>query len=313
MFRLHFKLHIQPHNATMGLLHVRSLTLSIQGHYYVQSRVVTTFLEALKMRADTYTYHAVIDGPAITVNSDLTDKPSKGPGLEDVSVCARCSEEIFSPVTWAHLRGDTLAPPIPNVDSDTSDYHIMNDLDFVVRMFNAGQNPRKRGPMVDFKIPAKDLLKSSQESCGFCKLLVRLDRHGRLPAQPDETSVLRLQAFWPEKVNGSIYPMMLEVGLHPSVSGGGEAWPLTFFDERGRYVVRLLRVRSLRAQGRYRFCHQMQMLRTLTKFGSLCCSRPRNGLKIANVHIMSAHEVRTRGLLHGYWICYISGTRKGCI
>lgn len=109
----------------------------------------------------------------------------------------------------------------------------MDDLDFVVKMYNAGENPKKRGPMVDFKIPAKDILKSSQESCGFCTLLVKLDGHGTLPADDDKTKVLRLQAFWPEKVNGSMLPMILEVGLHPDISGGGEVYPLTFFDERG--------------------------------------------------------------------------------
>ena len=191
------------------------------------------------MRRDTRTFQAVLGGPAITLDPDLANKPSSGPSPKNVSVCARCSEITFSSTTWAHLRGDTLDPPIPDVDGDKSDYHIMNDPDFVVKMFNAGENPKKRGPMVDFKIPAKDILESSQESCGFCQLLVKLDRDGTLLAEHDKTRVLRLQAFWPEKVNGSTHPMMLEVGLHPDVNGGGQAWPLTFFNERGAYVMNL--------------------------------------------------------------------------
>lgn len=192
------------------------------------------------MRENTRTSLLVIDGPAIAVDPDLANKPNIGPSSENISVCARCSETIFSPITWAHLRGDTLDQPIPNIDSDISDYHIRNDCDFVVRMFNAGENPKHRGPMVDFKIPIKDILESSQTSCGFCKLLVELDIHGTLLAEHDKTRVLRLQAFWPEMVNGSMHPMMLEVGLHPDIYGGGQTWPLTFFNERGAYLISLL-------------------------------------------------------------------------
>ncbi|KAK5081064.1 hypothetical protein LTR70_009326 [Exophiala xenobiotica] len=184
------------------------------------------------MREYTRTFTSVVGVGAITVDPDLANRPNSSPSTENVSVCARCSGKTFRPVTWAHLRGDTLDQPVPDVDGDTSDYHIMDDLDFVVKMFNTGENPKKRGPMVDFKIPANEILKSSQESCGFCKLLVKLDRHGTLPAEHDKTRVLRLQAFWPEKVNGSMHPMMLEIGLHPDISGGGGIWSLTFFNEQ---------------------------------------------------------------------------------
>ncbi|KAL9118621.1 MAG: hypothetical protein Q9187_004834 [Circinaria calcarea] len=180
----------------------------------------------------------------MTVDPDLANKPSNDPSSKNVSVCARCSETIFSPITWAHLRGDTLDQPIPDIDSHISDYHIINDhnflvelfgvedgRDFAVKMFSVGENPKKRGPMVDFKILAKDILESSQKSCGFCKLLLKLDSDGTLLAEHDKTRVLRLQAFWPEKINGSMHPMMLEVGLHPDIHGGGHAWPLTFCNE----------------------------------------------------------------------------------
>ena len=258
-WQVELRLHIQPHRTTMGLLFVLTSTRSVYRCHDAQSKFASTFIKGPRMRADTRTFQAIFEGLAITVDPDLTNKPSPRAGLEAVSVCARCSEEIFSPVTWAHLRGETLAQPIPDVDSDTSDFHIAVALNSVVRMFNARPNPKKRGPMVDFRITAKELLKSSQESCGFCKLLIKLDIDGRLSAQPDETTFLRLQAFWPEKVNGSTHPTMLEVGWHPNMSGGGETCQLTFFDERGMYMVSPLKVRSLKVQQQQRTRRWMQM------------------------------------------------------
>jgi len=183
------------------------------------------------MRYSTRNHQAVFDNnPSIVVNPKITARGNGGVSPEETSICFRCFE-MFSPTTWAHLRGETLDPPIPAVDGATSDYHIMNDLDFCVKMFNAGETPKKRGPMLDFKIPAKEILTAAEKGCAFCSMVTRIDEDGLLAKNRNEVVVLRLQAFWPKKAHGCLLPMIMEVGIHDSISGGGRARPIAFVDE----------------------------------------------------------------------------------
>ena len=170
--------------------------------------------------------------PALSADAKLDTSPAS------LSLCARCVETAFSPINWAHLRGDTLSQPVP--DDEEEDYHIMDDLDFVVRMTHQGTGRvRKRGPVLDFKVAAKDVLSSRDGSCTFCSRLVHLDVDGTLLSEPDATLILRLQAFWPEKANGLTESMVLGIGLHRDISGGGEESLITFPKEQGLSTGRM--------------------------------------------------------------------------
>jgi hypothetical protein len=49
-------------------------------------------------------------------------------------------------------------------DRDHYSYHIMDHLDVVVSMQCMKTFPEKRGPVDDFKIPARDILKSRDKA-----------------------------------------------------------------------------------------------------------------------------------------------------
>lgn len=141
--------------------------------------------------------------------------------------------------TWAHLLGETLDPPYPDGESD---YHITLAIDHeaetiglqpgygthAFRMSCSASSPKRRGPVIDIYIAPDDTLRFHNQACGFCTLVATLDTDGSLLDPADKNRVLRLQALWPDKSSGLAFPMILEVGLHADLSGGGHTRPLTF-------------------------------------------------------------------------------------
>nr|POE71930.1 hypothetical protein CFP56_11806 [Quercus suber] len=172
------------------------------------------------MPSDTKTFNAVLGGPEMELKDIAPERLAARLRSHDhaLNLCARCSDTIFGPRSWAHLLGETLPKPSP---TDQADYHISSELDgtsHVYEMFNSRPCSKKRGPMLDFKVRGKDILKSRDQSCGFCTLISILDRDGSILSGKIDVSLVRIQTFWPGKIGGLACPFSLEVGLHPGTS-----------------------------------------------------------------------------------------------
>lgn len=172
----------------------------------------------------------LLGDPPITIDPTVAKQPS----LDIPGLCDRCNRDVFGPVTWAHLRGETLTPAIP--EEHDANYHIVTDCEFVWKMFAPRDCPPNRGPIVDIEVSAQDIVQSSTESCLFCKILTGLDKDGSILSEPaEEKVVLSLQLLQSERNCGIYESALLEVGLHPDTSGGGEILRLALIDESGEY------------------------------------------------------------------------------
>lgn len=153
------------------------------------------------------------------------------------NVCARCLHTTFSPLSWAHLRGETLSKRIPDEEGD--DYHITDDGDqFALQIHCARESSKARGPVLSFKLTARDITVSRDEGCGFCTFLTLLDRaygdHSLL-SNGDKTVWISVQAFWPDQAGGIRLPILLNVGLHASIICQDKLMLVGLIDEHSTY------------------------------------------------------------------------------
>lgn len=192
------------------------------------------------MRNDTSTYLAVIGeqelkvDPAQYTQSDAEiDAWRRRTGL-----CRYCVETVFSPLTWAHLRGDTLDNPVPSNENENADYHIDPRFPHPIKMFNGRSCSRNRGPMCNFSISVASVSAGQREGCKLCMLVRTLDGDQSIlqdPKGPEDIPILRLQAFWPAMAQGSMQSMLLEVGLHPEWTGNGDVYLMAISEEAGEF------------------------------------------------------------------------------
>lgn len=151
-------------------------------------------------------------------------------------LCLRCMSTTFSPLAWAHLRGDTVSQAIP--DDATQDYHIDYGQDYVYQKWITRGSAKRRGPVLNVKVDAQEIVQLREESCQFCAFLARLDGRSALGHDPAHSWKVSMQLVWPDKASGIVMPMALVVELKTDEASASEKWTLlSFIDQESTYLL----------------------------------------------------------------------------
>ena len=146
-------------------------------------------------------------------------KFSSSDELVVVPLCPRCREEPFSAESWTKLFG-THPATLDEGDATFDTFFTGNDRLGMLN-FGAKNLPLGRGPILRLHIPTKDVMRSSRENCGFCRILVELDTKRYISKKRFETAQVDVQLFIPAKHNGTWFPIMMQVTLVLESKEGG--------------------------------------------------------------------------------------------
>ncbi|MCJ1314225.1 hypothetical protein MMC25_007905 [Agyrium rufum] len=129
-----------------------------------------------------------------------------------ISLCARCMQDVFNEDSWKKMFGTH--PGGTPLAHETMDACFDGEHKYGIIGLGGKRLPKKRGPILRFRLSIQDLKKSMDDHCGFCHIVASLDTAKHLKSDMYDKAQIDLQLFKPDWMGGEVYlPLLLRITL----------------------------------------------------------------------------------------------------